>query len=899
MPRDAAAEAPLFLRPPVPRPNHRCSSRRLTPRPTTPRAGGDLARRLRDDDRERLALFAERFAAERALAPRLGLDELLRRVVDATGYDLHVLSLPGGARRLANVHKLMRLAAAYERDNGRDVRGLADFANAELEAEARETDAPVELGDVKAVRLMSIHAAKGLEFGTVCVADLGRRRPPDADDLLVDGDEVGLRLVGLDGSSEKALAYERCNERARERAAREERARAVRRADARLRAADPQRRRAAALVAEGGAGRFAAVMAGAGAGRRRPRAPAERRGPGPRHDWSDGEHARDAALLAEPPRHRRPRAARSVAGARRPRACRCAGQQRPPQAAPPDIARPRPRVRTLSYSSLAAWGACGYRFYLTKLLRLREEPVIRVAAAGAAPTLDPRVRGTLVHALLEQPGPATAERVAQVAADLGVALTAAGVRGRRAGSCDAFERLAAAPRLAARASVQREHGFAVALGDTLLTGIVDVLATERGGMRLVVDYKTDALEDGADLAAFVAEHYDVQRRVYALAALRGGAARTEVAYAFLERPQEPVSRALRGRRRRPPRSRAAGARRGNAGGELSGHRQAAPRAVRELPGAARAVLASGGADAARASAAGDRDEHVIPTSVRGVNRVAIPLVPSVALSAATTGAAALGAAGVLSASVAGPATCLFSAATGVPCPFCGLTHGVAELGAGQLATAVALHPLSPLAALLALAVPVALLRRRSLALTAPRPLAVLAAIVMLTWIVRVADERRRTTRSVRRRPTIPSDRRRRTTPSGGRTSRSLRRRRPPATRSPRRRRTRRGVSRRPCRTTLRRPASSRATPRAPCRRSCSASSASSSARCARRSPGTSASARSASSTPPAACSAAAARRPPARSSASSCASLMVLGIVLLIVFAVLVAAGTSTYSDVT
>ena len=188
--------------------------------PSAPR--GDLARRLRDDDRERLLAFAERFSAERALAPRLGLDELLRRVVDATGYDLHVLSLTGGPRRLANVHKLMRLAADYERDNGRDVRGLVDLANAELEAEARETDAPVELGDVKAVRLMSIHAAKGLEFGTVCVADLGRRRPGDDVDLLVDGDEVGLRLVGLDGSNDTALAYGPLRDRARERAAREE-----------------------------------------------------------------------------------------------------------------------------------------------------------------------------------------------------------------------------------------------------------------------------------------------------------------------------------------------------------------------------------------------------------------------------------------------------------------------------------------------------------------------------------------------------------------------------------------------------------------------------------------------------------------------------------------------------
>ena len=120
-----------------------------------------------------------------------------------------------------------------------------------------------------------------------------------------------------------------------------------------------------------------------------------------------------------------------------------------------------------------------------------------------------------------------------------------------------------------------------------------------------------------------------------------------------------------------------------------------------------------------------------------MNRVAIPLAPSVGLSAATTGTAALGAAGILGASFTGLPSCLFAAATGVPCPFCGLTHGVAELGAGNVATAVALHPLAPLAALLAIAVPVVLLRRHTLVVP-PAALLALAAVVLLTWIVRIA-----------------------------------------------------------------------------------------------------------------------------------------------------------------
>jgi len=228
----------------------------------------------------------------------------------------------------------------------------------------------------------------------------------------------------------------------------------------------------------------------------------------------------------------------------------------PPHPLTPPAPAPPPTVRTLSYSRLAEWGACGYRYYLQRVLRLPEEPPARAgedgpaacdgtaAAEGSAgeartPTLGPRVRGTLVHALLESPGPA-GPRVARVAEAHGISLTAAEADDV-ARLADAFAGSAMAGRIARAKRVHREHAFAVPLGDTLLTGVVDVLARERGGAQLVVDYKSDALEPGADLAALVDERYAVQRAAYALAALRGGAPRVEVAYAFLERPDEPVA----------------------------------------------------------------------------------------------------------------------------------------------------------------------------------------------------------------------------------------------------------------------------------------------------------------------------------------------------------------------
>jgi RecB family exonuclease len=99
-------------------------------------------------------------------------------------------------------------------------------------------------------------------------------------------------------------------------------------------------------------------------------------------------------------------------------------------------------------------------------------------------------------------------------------------------------------RLAEAGGVRREAGFAFELspggGGPLVSGFVDVLARERDGTVLIVDYKTDRLGEETP-AALVERAYTTQRKVYALAALQAGAPRVEVAYCLLERPDDPVA----------------------------------------------------------------------------------------------------------------------------------------------------------------------------------------------------------------------------------------------------------------------------------------------------------------------------------------------------------------------
>ena len=311
------------------------------------------------------------FAAEREQAERAPVEVLLERAIAATGYDLAVLARPGGERRLANLRKLMRLAREYERAEGRDLRGFLAYAATQDLAEAREGEAALECEGLDAVRLMTIHRAKGLEFPVVCVADLGRAAGGRRDrccSAATGASACGCRRSAA-ASSSPALAYERLADAEQRGGGRGGAAAALRGDDARAREADPVRgvdRERWPEPRPGGAPLdwIAPALLDDPAGASPSAASGRRRAPGrpPGAAALRAQRARDArrcsarrARPGRPPARRRPRhrAARPPA--------RAAGARR---------ARPRPAPQRLSYTSLGAYARCGYRFYLQRRARL-------------------------------------------------------------------------------------------------------------------------------------------------------------------------------------------------------------------------------------------------------------------------------------------------------------------------------------------------------------------------------------------------------------------------------------------------------------------------------------------------------------------------------------------------
>ncbi|CAA9502962.1 MAG: hypothetical protein AVDCRST_MAG69-1999, partial [uncultured Solirubrobacteraceae bacterium] len=528
----------------------------------------------------RLRRFAALLAAERERAERDSPEVLLERAVLATGYDLAILGRAGGDRRMANLRKLMRLAREYDAAEGRDLRGFIAYATGRDLREAREGEAPLEAEDLDAVRLMTIHRAKGLEFPVVAVADLGRQGGSGRSPLLIARDgRVGLRLATLGGGSRvdaldyRALADEQA-------AAEDEEERrllyvAMTRAEELLILSggiDPDR---PPSPRPGGApiawllpallDRPAEVLAD-------PRA-REPDGLEVQRSW-DGRPARmrvrvdtvDGTLLSDmrtaaagdrvtAPRDdgfTAPRDLATAASSPAVAAALDAGESPTAPALVAPVGRATP-VR-LSYTALQDYARCPYRFYLQRRLGLPSEPVEdgmpgeQLQLAPAPPAVSARVRGVVAHHLLEEldfaaPAAPGSARVADLMREEGAgAHTLADVEDLRA-MVARFRGSALCGRLAEAAAIRREAPFAFAVRpgvEPLLTGVLDVHAVERDGRVLVVDYKSDRLGTRCP-SEVVDSDYAIQRAVYALAVLASGAEAVDVAYCFLERPDEVVA----------------------------------------------------------------------------------------------------------------------------------------------------------------------------------------------------------------------------------------------------------------------------------------------------------------------------------------------------------------------
>ncbi|MFI5282266.1 MAG: ATP-dependent helicase [Candidatus Dormibacterales bacterium] len=137
------------------------------------------------------------------LRDALTVADILNRLLEESGY-LRWAELrarrDGSPRALLNLRKVYQLAGRFERDLS--MAGIGDFVrhlDQVIDAELPVGEAAEDAANADAVSLLTIHAAKGLEFPVVFVVNLRPPRPRDTERLFFDPDGLGFVIKNWRG----------------------------------------------------------------------------------------------------------------------------------------------------------------------------------------------------------------------------------------------------------------------------------------------------------------------------------------------------------------------------------------------------------------------------------------------------------------------------------------------------------------------------------------------------------------------------------------------------------------------------------------------------------------------------------------------------------------------------
>ncbi len=136
------------------------------------KTAADYLSEITGPERRRLARLQRLLVSLSQNAHLLSIPDLLRWAWRETGYLETIAALPEGQRCLANLEKLIQRAEEFAANGYSEVGDFVAFLNHLSTLEVREGEASVIPAEGNFVQMMTIHAAKGLEFPVVVLPEL-------------------------------------------------------------------------------------------------------------------------------------------------------------------------------------------------------------------------------------------------------------------------------------------------------------------------------------------------------------------------------------------------------------------------------------------------------------------------------------------------------------------------------------------------------------------------------------------------------------------------------------------------------------------------------------------------------------------------------------------------------
>ncbi|MHB8859370.1 MAG: UvrD-helicase domain-containing protein [Thermoleophilia bacterium] len=184
-------------------------------RPLWPAIEGKLlAGKIPQEEYVKLDKFTDDFRTMRERSRRGSLESTMRMVIGYNNYSAIVAAGASGRQAYANLMKLVDKGFEYEVAEGRDLAAFTSFLEHQQAEEAAENEAPLEEeesdGDKQggAVRILTIHSAKGLEFPLVVWANMGYAPDPRKQVLICSGERIGFLQKALGQKDRYLFDYE-------------------------------------------------------------------------------------------------------------------------------------------------------------------------------------------------------------------------------------------------------------------------------------------------------------------------------------------------------------------------------------------------------------------------------------------------------------------------------------------------------------------------------------------------------------------------------------------------------------------------------------------------------------------------------------------------------------------